>query len=247
MNSAAPYESLLSVPLDTVLVGRKVLTFGEIDSTNTFALAQGEDGMVVVADRQTAGRGRLGRTWHSAPGLGLWFTVALEGPPLDGLSFAAALAVRDAIAPRAPLKIKWPNDLLCHGKKVCGILVEHRAGRTALGIGLNVHHRADDFPPELRAKASSLEAELGGSWERAQVLRAALTELDRTIMLLRGGGLAAIHDAWAQACALTGRVVRCNGVEGRVREIDRRGALVVEAADGAHTIFSGDLEFLDGK
>jgi BirA family biotin operon repressor/biotin-[acetyl-CoA-carboxylase] ligase len=157
------------------------------------------------------------------------------------------LSIRDAIKSRASLKIKWPNDLLCNGKKVCGILVEHRAGRTALGIGLNVHHHAEDFPPELRAKAGSLESELGGAWDRAQVLRAALTELDRTIMLLRGGRLAEIHAAWARACTLEGRIIRCNGVEGRVREINHRGALVVEATDGAHVIFSGDLEFLDGK
>lgn len=245
VNKVAAYDSLLAAPLDTVLVGRKMAAFDEIDSTNTYALECGEDGMVIVADRQTAGRGRLGRTWHSAPGLGLWFSVALEGH-LEGLSFAAAIAVRDALASCGPLKIKWPNDLLCHGKKICGILVEHRAGRTALGIGLNVHHRLEDFPPELRAKAGSLASELGGAWDRAEVLRAVLTELDRTIILLRGGGLAEIHRAWAQACALAGRVIRCNGVEGRVLEIESRGALVVEAADGRHLIYSGDLEFLDG-
>jgi len=246
VKGAAAYDSLTAVPLDTHVVGRKILAFDEIDSTNTYALESGEDGTVIVADRQTAGRGRLGRSWHSAPGLGLWFTVALEGL-IEGLSFAAALAVRDALAARAPLQIKWPNDLLCHGKKVCGILVEHRAGRTALGIGLNVHHRAGDFPAELRTKAASLESELGGAWDRAELLRGVLTELDRSIILLRGGGLAEVHRTWAQACALAGRVIRCNGVEGRVLEIESRGALVVEAADGRHLIFSGDLEYLDGR
>lgn len=245
MTGVASYNALLQFPLDTQFVGHTILPFDEIDSTNTYALEHGEDGMVIVADRQTAGRGRLGRSWHSAPGLGLWFTVALTGSP-EGLSFAAALAVRDAIAPRAALKIKWPNDLLCHGKKICGILVEHRAGRTALGIGLNVHHKPEDFPVELRAKAGSLESELGGVWDRAEVLRAVLKELDRTIMLIRGGGLATIHRAWAQACALEGRRIRCNGIEGCVREIDARGALMVDTADGTQTIHSGDLEYLDG-
>ncbi len=245
MSGAAAYDSLLTRPLDTHVVGRKILPFDEIDSTNTYALEHGEDGMVIVADRQTAGRGRLGRSWHSAPGLGLWFTVALTGAP-EGLSFAAALAVRDALAQRATLKIKWPNDLLCHGKKICGILVEHRAGRTALGIGLNVHHKTEDFPVELHAKAGSLESELGGAWDRAEVLRAVLKELDRTIMLIRGGGLATIHRAWAQACALEGRRIRCNNIEGRVREIDSRGALIVDTADETQTIYSGDLEYLDG-
>lgn len=244
MSGATAYDSL-AAGLDTKLVGRTILPFDEIDSTNTYALEHGRDGMVIVADRQTAGRGRLGRTWHSAPGLGLWFTVALDGPA-EGLSFAAALAVREAIAPRAPLKIKWPNDLLCHGKKICGILVEHRSGRTALGIGLNVHHRVEDFPPELRWKAGSLESELGGMWDRAEVLRAVLQQLDRTIMLIRGGGLAEIHRAWAQACALAGHRIRCGEVQGRVREIDPRGALIVDTEDGTQTVYSGDLEYLDG-
>jgi BirA family biotin operon repressor/biotin-[acetyl-CoA-carboxylase] ligase len=238
------YDSLLSTPLNTQLVGRTIVPFDEIDSTNTYALEHGDDGTVVVADRQTAGRGRLGRSWHSAPSLGLWFTVALTGAP-DGLSFAAALAVRDALAPRASLKIKWPNDLLCHGKKVCGILVEHRVGRTALGIGLNVHHRAEDFPAELRAKAGSLESELGGKWDRAEVLRTVLKELDRTIMLIRGGKLAELHRTWAQACALEGRRIRCGAIEGHVREIDHRGALIIETANGLEVIYSGDLEYLD--
>jgi len=247
---AAEYDALVAAPPAAQLVGHRIFVFDEIDSTNTYALEHGDDGTVFVADRQTAGRGRLGRAWHSAPGLGLWFTVALTGEAIEGLSFAAALSVRDAIAslaPGAPLKIKWPNDVLCAGRKICGILVEHRAGRTALGIGLNVRHQREDFPEELRAKAGSLATEIGGRWDRAEVLRAILTELDRRIILLRGGRLAEIHRAWADACALAGRAIRCNGVEGRVREIDARGALVVDAADGTHAIFSGDLEYLDGQ
>lgn len=246
---ATEFDALAAAPPANQLVGRRIVAFEEIDSTNSHALQHGDDGTVFVADRQTAGRGRLGRTWHSAPGLGLWFTVALTGDAIEGLSFAAALSVRDALArlaPGAPLKIKWPNDVLCAGRKICGILVEHRAGRTAVGIGLNVHHRRDDFPEELRAKAGSLATEIGGHWDRAEVLRAILTELDRNIILLRGGGLARIHRAWADACALAGRRIRCNGIEGRVREIDARGALIVEAADGIHPIFSGDLEYVDG-
>ncbi len=244
MTTSTPYAALVSSPPASRLVGRRVVEFDVIDSTNTHALEHGGDGVVYVADRQTAGRGRLGRTWHSAPGLGLWFTVALDGM-IDGLSFAAALAVRDAIAPRAALTVKWPNDLLCNGKKVCGILVEHRAGRTALGIGINVHHRADDFPDELRAKAGSLVSEIGGEWDRAAVLRAVLTELDRTIILIREGGLAQVHRDWAESCRLEGRHIRIGGIEGRVRRIDERGALIVEHSDSRHVIHSGDIEYLD--
>jgi BirA family biotin operon repressor/biotin-[acetyl-CoA-carboxylase] ligase len=246
MNATTPYAMLLSSPPPTRLVGRRVVEFDVIDSTNTYALEHGGDGVVYVTDRQTAGRGRLGRTWHSAPGLGLWFTVALDGM-IEGLSFAAALAVRDAIAPRVALTIKWPNDLLCNGKKVCGILVEHRTGRTALGIGINVHHRPEDFPEELRAKAGSLESEIGGTWDRAAVLRAVLTELDRTIILIREGHLAQVHRIWAEACRLEGRRIRIGGVEGRVLRIDSRGALVIEQAGAQHVVHSGDIEYLDGN
>jgi BirA family biotin operon repressor/biotin-[acetyl-CoA-carboxylase] ligase len=239
-----PYAALAAAPLDTRLIGRQIIEFDEIGSTNTYALEHGGDGVVYVADRQTAGRGRLGRTWHSAPGLGLWFAVALEGP-YEGLTFAAALAVRDSIAPRASLTIKWPNDLLFRGRKVCGILVEHRAGRTALGIGINVHHEPEDFPEELRAKAGSLESDIGGVWNRAAVLRDVLTELDRTIILLRTGHLAEVHRAWAEACRLEGRRIRIGGIEGQVLRIDSRGALVVQGAGAEHVIHSGDIEFLD--
>ena len=246
MSDATPYAALIATPLDTEIVGQQIVEFDEIDSTNTYALEHGGDGVVYVADRQTAGRGRLGRTWHSAPGLGLWFTVALGGS-YEGLSFAAALAVRDAIAPRAALTIKWPNDLLCGGRKVCGILVEHRAGRTALGIGINVHHRREDFPEELRAKAGSLSSEIGGAWDRAVVLRDVLTELDRTIILLRTGHLAEVHRAWAQACRLEGRRIRIGGIEGQVLRINGHGSLVVQGSGTEHVLHSGDIEFLDGN
>jgi BirA family biotin operon repressor/biotin-[acetyl-CoA-carboxylase] ligase len=245
MIEATPYASLSRSPLPTRLVGREIVEFDVIDSTNTCALERGGDGTVYVADRQTAGRGRLGRTWHSAPGLGLWFTVALEGLD-EGLSFAAALAVRDALAPRAELAIKWPNDLLCAGKKVCGILVERQSGRTALGIGLNVNHRREDFPEDLRAKAGSLASQAGGVWDRAEVLRGLLIALDRTIMLIREGQLAQVHAAWADACRLEGRRIRSGGVEGRVLRIDSRGALVVEQAGVQRILYSGDIDVLEG-
>jgi len=241
---ATPYASLVESPLDTRWIGHEIVEFDVIDSTNSYALEHGGDGTVYVADRQTAGRGRLGRSWHSAPGLGLWFTVSLEGM-YEGLSFAAALAVRDSIAPRAALTIKWPNDLLYKSKKICGILVEHRGGRTALGIGLNVHHQPEDFPEELREKAGSLSSELGGTWDRAQVLRDVLTALDGTIMLLREGQFTRVHRAWAEACRLEGRRIRTGDIEGVVARIGDRGALIVNSADGPKTVYSGDLELLD--
>jgi len=244
--SDSPYQELIDDPPQTRTVGRRVFAFDVIDSTNRHTLEQGEQGAVYVADCQTAGRGRLGRSWHSAPGLGLWFTVALDGL-WEGVPIIAALAVRDALADRCALTIKWPNDLLLNGKKVCGILAEHRNDRTALGIGLNVHHAIGDFPEELREKASSLEAELGGSWDRCAILRDVLTDLDGKVMLVQDQGADALRAEWAEACALIGRRIQCGEVVGEVRALDATGALMVSSDDGAqHTIHAGDIHYLDG-
>ncbi len=245
MPSQSPYTPIVSNPPGTRIVGREVRTFDEIDSTNTYVLEHGFEGLAVVADRQTMGRGRLGRTWFSAPGLGLWCTVALEGDA-RGLVFAAALAVRDAIAPRCALTIKWPNDLLLDKRKVCGILIEQRGERIALGIGLNVHHKAEDFPEELRAKAGSLEMLAGGEWDRAELLRGILTHLDQWVILLRWGGHDAVRREWAQACNLVGRRIRCGESEGVVAGIDDIGALEVDSPGGRIRVVSGDLTVLDG-
>ncbi|MCP4639540.1 MAG: biotin--[acetyl-CoA-carboxylase] ligase, partial [bacterium] len=109
MRERKPYEELVSTPIDTTVVGSRILVYEEVASTIDHSLRLGGHGVVVVADRQTAGRGRRGRSWHSAPGLGLWFSVAFERP-LEGLTFAAALAVRDGARAWCPLTVKWPND-----------------------------------------------------------------------------------------------------------------------------------------
>ena len=244
MNLSEPFADLLNVPMDTELIGHKIVTFDVIDSTNTYALDHGENGMVIVADRQTAGRGRQGHTWFSAPGLGLWFTVAFDGLT-EGLSFAAVLAVRDAISDRVPVQLKWPNDVLCNGKKICGILVEHRAGRTALGIGINVHHRREDFPPELRNSAGSLESEAGGTWDRSEVLRAVLTHLDRRVILMLNEGIGPVRQEWAETCDIVGRRIQRGDISGVVQEIDMSGALIIDVEGELHTIHSGDITYLE--
>lgn len=234
-------RSPLEVPrLDTHVIGSRVLVLQEVDSTNNYALRLGGDGTVVVAESQTAGRGRQGRSWHSAPGLGLWFSVAFEGA-VPGLSFAAALAVRDALPPYCEPTLKWPNDVLIGGKKVCGILVEHRRNCTALGIGINVHHRPEDFPEALREVASSLEAATGHAFTRTDVLRDVLTHLDRNVKVLRDGGYERIRRAWAEACDMRGRQILCGDTFGVVSEIDGQGALIVVTPHGEQRIVSGEI------
>ncbi len=228
-----------------IVIARSLVAFDDIDSTNTYALQHGDPGSVILADSQTAGRGRRGRTWISAPGKGLWFTVVM-GAPLEGLVMAAALAVRDAIAPRHAVTVKWPNDILGNGKKCCGILIESQGDRTALGIGVNVHHTTDDFPPELQDKAGSLTSIFGGIWSRDALLLDILRHLDQKVMLIRQSQFEDVRNEWAQACALIGRRITINGDTGTVEDIDPHGALQLQTSQGTKTVFSGDITYLDG-
>lgn len=235
----------LATPLHTTFVGSRVLVYEEVTSTNDRALALGGDGLVVAADMQTAGRGRHGRSWHSEPGLGLWFSVVFERP-LEGLPLAAPLAVRDVLKAWGEAVVKWPNDVLLNGRKVCGVLVEGRRNRTALGIGINVRHTEDDFPFELRDRATSVELASGRTCDRRELLRDVLVRLDERVAQLRSGGFAQIHAEWSEACRIVGRRIRHEGREGIVKSVDRDGALVVETPDGRERILLGEIIELDG-
>lgn len=226
--------------LDTAVVGSRILIFEEVDSTNNYALRLGGDGTVVIAERQTAGRGRQGRSWHSAPGLGLWFSVAFAGY-VPGLTFAAALAVREALRPACEPELKWPNDVLLGGKKVCGILTEFREDCTALGIGINVHHRAEDFSEAVREGATSLELATGRRFRRSEVLQGVLNHLDMKARVLQAGGYERIRRAWADACNVRGRQIMCGDTLGIVSEVDSQGALIVNTPYGDRRIVSGEI------
>jgi BirA family biotin operon repressor/biotin-[acetyl-CoA-carboxylase] ligase len=208
MNPETPPVSHRPLPGLQILQG--VSWIPQAESTNSLALAAREDGLVIVADAQTAGRGQHGRRWASAAGLGLWFSVCLRGAP-QGLNFAAPLAVRDALAPFAPMNIKWPNDVLHEGRKLCGVLVEHRAGWTALGIGINVNHLREDFPEALQHTATSL-----AQW--------------------RGGDTPVLFRAWAEACAIMGQPVDRAGITGVAEGLREDGALMVRTGAGLITL-----------
>jgi BirA family biotin operon repressor/biotin-[acetyl-CoA-carboxylase] ligase len=223
-------------------VGRVVAHLGAAGSTNDLALAARQDGAVFVADTQHAGRGRRGRAWESRPGLGLWFSVALAGPP-DGLNFAVPLALRTALAPAAPVALRWPNDLLLEDKKLGGILIEHRAGWTALGVGINVAHQAEDFAPDLRPLATSLALATRRTWNRWALLREILAALDAGLRVLGApGGADAARAAWCAAWGQVGRPFRRGGVSGVVEGVAENGALILRADDGARRVLQSDPE-----
>lgn len=219
-----------------------VVYLTETDSTNALALEPGPDGGIYLAERQRAGRGRFGRSWHSAGGLGLWFSIRLTGPTA-GLPFAAGLALRDALEAFVPASLKWPNDILSGGRKICGMLLEHREQRNALGIGVNVLHQATDFPPEIRPIAGSLAmARPGVPFRRESVLAAVLSSLDRELIMWREGQIDVLRERWIEASGLLGRYIRRGMVLGRVIGIEADGALIVQTAAGTVKVRDGDLE-----
>ncbi|MBI2432579.1 MAG: biotin--[acetyl-CoA-carboxylase] ligase [Candidatus Hydrogenedentes bacterium] len=242
-----------NTPIASVIPPLLVRRVDCVASTNTLALEARQDGLVIVAETQTAGRGRRGNTWHSAPGVGLWFSVCLQ-QTARGLTFAAALAVQEALraelgdgteGTNRTLELKWPNDILLNRLKVCGILVEHRNGWSALGVGINVHHRREDFPEELQGTAGSLEMLTGRRWDRNDLLEDVLQRLTPHLLALRLGHYASVRAAWASALDIEGKLVRRGEISGRVIGVDGNGALNIETSTGVVSISAGEVEWLE--
>jgi BirA family biotin operon repressor/biotin-[acetyl-CoA-carboxylase] ligase len=242
--------SLIQAELGENEIGHSIIHHFRTGSTNTVALnlaQQGaEDGTVVVAEEQTAGRGRLGRTWYSEKSSGIYVSVIVR-PPLSPtaapiLTLMAGVATQHALSSVTGLSvdIRWPNDLLVNGKKVCGILTEMNAelGRlhaVVLGIGINVNH--GEMPAALRAVATSLRIESRRTWSRVQIFIALLRELDRHYHLLLQKGSAAIAERWAAASSYaSGKRIRI--VTGEAESLatttglEASGALRVRYDDG---------------
>jgi len=193
-------------------IGHVIIHHFRTDSTNTEALylaqAGAAHGTIVVAEEQTAGRGRLGRTWYSEKSSGIYVSVILR-PPFSPaaapiLTLMAGVATQQTLSTITGLSvdIRWPNDLLVKGKKVAGILTEMYAelGRlhaVVLGVGINVNH--NEMPAELKPTATSLRIESQRPWSRVQICIALLKELERYYHLLLQMGSAAIAERWAAA------------------------------------------------
>jgi BirA family transcriptional regulator, biotin operon repressor / biotin---[acetyl-CoA-carboxylase] ligase len=245
-------------------LGDRVIFFETIGSTNDVALdlaaRGGHEGTIVLADAQTAGRGRHGRGWFSPPGSGLYVSVVLRPSAARRdpqratslLTLAAGLAVTEAVEAAAGLRpdIKWPNDLLVGRRKLAGILAESassNSGRVVLGYGINISVRA--YPPELGDRATSLETELGRPIDRAMVCVETLAAMSARYRDLLDGRYDAILDGWrsrapgSRGARVTWRAP--SGVEGGVTAgIDDRGALLVRVGDRIETIVGGEVTWL---
>jgi BirA family biotin operon repressor/biotin-[acetyl-CoA-carboxylase] ligase len=239
----SPYGDLDRPPLRTPALQRALQPDGwrlqvlqETASTNAVVAARaraGEPaGLVVVAEAQTAGRGRLDRSWVSPPRAGLTFSVLLRPdlPPAQWpwLPLWAGLAVATALRERAEVEaeLKWPNDVLVQGRKLCGILAEvPESGAVVLGIGLNVTTAAEELP---HAQATSLRLAGARTTDRDTVLRAVLRSL-RTVL----DDPSAARAAYRERCSTLGRRVRVDlpadrSVEGIAEAVDDDGRLVVD-------------------
>lgn len=227
--------------LETVWAGREILYLRSVDSTNRYArelAARGAaEGTLVVADEQTAGRGRRGRGWLSPAGEGVFMSLILrpQAHPsqVAGLSLQAALATARAIASVTGLdaRIKWPNDIVCGGKKVCGMLLEMNADEQSVrdvvaGIGINVHQR--DFPPEIAQTAASLDLLTGTSVNRAALVRAFLKEFEAVCDMAQAGTLMDAYRESSATLAQRVQVIAPSGTfTGTALEVTDSGSLIV--------------------
>jgi BirA family biotin operon repressor/biotin-[acetyl-CoA-carboxylase] ligase len=253
---------LIRPRLHTNTIGKSLYHFYTVDSTNAFASRLIEhgykvaEGTVVVAESQTAGKGRLGRSWYSERQAGLYLSVILypKAPPSLAplLTLATTIAAHNAIEKTTQLDvdIKWPNDLLVGGKKVCGILAEMQAEvdrikMMIIGIGINVNH--ESFPEDIAGRATSLRLASGRFQSRLEILVELLKEFEDLYLTFERQGPRAIIDGWLRLSSFgNGRKIEIHDgvrrIAGVTRGLNPLGALRVEQSDGhIQEIYSGDV------
>jgi len=243
------------------LVGSRIILLDEADSTNLQACRLGDegadDGLVVIADRQSSGKGRMGRRWESPGGVNLYASILLRPPVLPfeapKLTFLSAVAVCRAIKNCTGLQptVKWPNDILLNGAKVAGLLNEmssetDQVHYVVLGIGVNLNMRAEQFPDDLRYPATSLAIATDKAVSRLAFTRSLLQELDGLYQTYLEQGSVPIFAAWTELCDLTGKRVQvdCNNllIEGTMVGLGDDGALLVRTSAGKiESIYAGDV------
>lgn len=246
-------------------IGREIIFFKTIGSTNTAALELAEKGAphgtVVIADRQAKGKGRLGRTWVSPPGSNIYMSVILrpEIEPKDAtlLTIMTAVSCAKGVMKSTGLKaeIKWPNDLMISNKKLGGILTEMKSDPdgivfAVIGIGINVNSKTTkDFPPDIQGIATSIREELGKIQSRTFIIAEILKETEHWYKVLLTEGRKPLFDEWKRLSSTLGRKVRVtagdNVFTGVAEDIDKGGMLILRLPSGMlKKISSGDLTMM---
>jgi BirA family biotin operon repressor/biotin-[acetyl-CoA-carboxylase] ligase len=243
VHPAALDAALIEPDLGTQRVGRNVICFGEVDSTNDVARhsarQKNADGLVVLAESQRHGRGRLGRCWISPPRANILMSVLLLDSANrlahEAVTIAVGLAVAEGIDEVADLscRLKWPNDVQADGKKIAGVLVELSrtpAGR-AVVVGIGINANAAPPPSRVAHVATSLADQTGVPTERIEVVRSVLRRLDAWVAEIHEGRLEKLHGAWIERCSMTNQrlTVQCGGrrYAGRVMDIHPLEGLIL--------------------
>ncbi len=252
--------------LNTEILGKKVYFYEETDSTNAcirrLAAEGAKEGTLAVAEIQNAGRGRRGKNWTSEKGVGIWMSLLLR-PDISPnqtplITLLTGLGVCKAIqrATNLPARIKWPNDILMDGKKICGILTEMdgemtRVNYVVVGIGINVNN--EEFPHELKGVATSLRIENHGeAISRKKLLQEILQELEGYYKkYVKETDFAHFYEEYKDACVTIGQQVYVLGkepFEGKAIDIDSQGELMVQKEDGTIVkVFSGEVSIRPGQ
>ena len=249
----------ITANLATRFIGQRVIYYPRLTSTMEVAKREARrgatEGTVVIAEEQTAGKGRMKRVWLSPRGSIALSIILYPGIVyLPSLIMLASLAVVRSIEAITGLRlqIKWPNDVLINGKKVCGILIESEVmgnivDYSIIGIGVNVNLRLYDFP-EIQPTATSLSNELGGEVSRLSIIRHLLVEIERLYLALLAGG--SIYEEWRDSLETLGRRVHIKSgeaiYEGIAESVSRDGSLLLRCSDGSLTrIVAGDVTLRD--
>lgn len=247
------------------ILGREIIFAGSTGSTNDMAIKIGgesdnPEGIVVVSDSQTAGRGRMGRSWISPPGVNLYFTVILKPDisPFEAplLALAAAVACVSAIRALTGLnaEIKWPNDLLVKGKKTGGILMDMKTCDkkikfVTIGIGINVNMDTAILPEDIKPLSTSLFQESGRIIDRVELFGNMLIELEKCYKSILSGDKASILRKWRMFSSTLGENVSVRMydkvISGIAEDIDDTGALIIKLHSGGYEVVSaGDVTML---
>jgi len=256
--------AMLSKALNGSVIGSAYMVLDEIDSTNREAMRQAEagaeEGLVIIANRQTMGRGRLGRSWHTAENDSLALSILLRPTispeQVPQLSLLTAVALHNALSTFVPdVRIKWPNDILHSGAKISGILTELRGepGRVhavVIGIGVNIRSPENGWPEEITQLVTDLTTASGRAMNRLDVLLAIIKAMELSYSDFQSHGFDSIREAWWQAHAASGHRVRAHGsdgyVEGIAESLDSDGALLLRVGGELQRFIAGDIELMEG-
>ncbi|VVB97584.1 Putative biotin ligase [uncultured archaeon] len=247
--------------LKTKIIGKDIEYFEETESTNIIAreiAGQADEGTVVIAESQTGGRGRLGRKWISPEG-GIWLSIIIKPriQPLHAsrITLLAGVSVAKTISSYGiQAKIKWPNDVLINGKKVCGILTEVGAeidliDYCIVGIGIDANVDTESFPNEIRDGSTSLKKELGREIDRIGFVQRLLLEFEELYLLFQKDDFPSILEEWRNMSATIGEWVKITThaatIYGEAVGVDSEGALILETGEGKlEKIVAGNCEHL---